>query len=50
MIIISIFTEAVRYIFVNPEIVGAVREMSFMAIIILILIFRPRGMFGKVDV
>ncbi len=50
VVIISAFTEVVRYIFVNPEIVGAVREMAFMAIIILILIFRPRGMFGKVDI
>ena len=50
VIILSIFTEAIRFIVVNPDVVGAVREMAFIAIVILILIFRPKGMFGKVDV
>ncbi len=47
---LSIINESVRFIVVNPEIIGAVREMLFIGIVILILIFRPRGMFGKVDV
>lgn len=47
---LGIIGESVRFIVVNPEIVGAVREMLFIAIVILILIFKPRGMFGRVDV
>lgn len=47
---LSIVNESVRFIVVNPEIVGAVREMLFIAILMLILIFKPRGICGRVDV
>ena len=50
VVVISVFTEVVRYISVNPEIIGAAREMAFMGIIILILIYKPRGMMGRVDI
>lgn len=35
---------------VNPELIGAMRQMLFMAILIAVLIYRPKGIFGKVDV
>ncbi len=50
--VVSIFTTAVHFTFgnVSPELIGALRQMLLMTIIILMLIFRPRGFFGKVDV
>ena len=53
--IISIFAlqiiyESLRFVTINPEIVGALRTMLFMGALLVILVFRPRGMFGKVDV
>ena len=53
--IISIFVlnityELLRFVTINPEIIGALRTMLFMGILLAILIFRPRGMFGKVDI
>lgn len=47
-----ITTTLMRFIFTNvsPELIGAMRQMLFMLILLLILIFRPRGMFGKVEV
>ena len=49
---IAILTEFVKYQFVwiSPELIGALRQMLLMAAIIIILIFKPRGIFGKVDV
>src|SRR3989338_9622780 len=47
---LSIVSEAMRYIVVRPDLIGAVREMSYVVILILILIYKPRGIFGKVDV
>ncbi len=35
---------------INPDLIGAFRQMLFMAILIVILIYRPKGIFGKVDV
>ncbi|MBI3035579.1 branched-chain amino acid ABC transporter permease [Candidatus Woesearchaeota archaeon] len=48
--ILYALSESIRFIVVNPSIVGAFREMVFAVVLILILIFRPRGMFGKVDI
>ena len=47
---LSIISEAMRYIVVSPSLIGAVRDMAYVVILILILIFKPRGIFGKVDV
>ena len=49
---VGAFTEIVKFIFTNvsPELIGALRQMLLMAIIIVLLIYRPRGMFGRVDV
>ena len=48
--LLSAVSEAMRYIVVNPSLVGSIRDISYVVILIIILIFRPRGMFGKVDV
>jgi len=50
--VVALFTltEAVRFVVVAPALVGAVREMLFAVILITILIFKPRGIFGRVDV
>lgn len=47
---LSIVSEAMRYIVVSPALIGAIREMAYVIILILILIYKPRGIFGKVDV
>ena len=48
--VLSVFATSLSFVVVSQALIGAVREMLLMAILILILIFRPRGMFGKVDV
>ena len=52
VVALSIITESMRFMFtdIQPELIGAMRQMLFMAILIVILIYKPRGMFGKVDV
>ena len=50
--IFSVITTLIHFTFtnINPELIGAMRQMLFMAILIIILIYRPRGIFGNVDV
>ncbi|MBI3027753.1 branched-chain amino acid ABC transporter permease [Candidatus Woesearchaeota archaeon] len=53
--VISVFallalSEAMRFVLVSPALIGPVREMMFEVILILILLFKPKGIFGKVDV
>jgi branched-chain amino acid transport system permease protein len=48
--VLEIIYESLRFVTINPDIVGALRTMLFMGILLVILIFRPRGFFGKVDV
>lgn len=47
---LQIIYESLRFVAINPELVGAVRNMLFMSALIIILIYKPRGIFGKVDV
>ncbi len=47
---LSIASEAMRYIVVSPELIGAVRGIAYVIVLILILIYKPRGILGKVDV
>lgn len=42
--------ELVRFIVVSPLLIGPVRDMAFVVILIAILLYRPRGILGKVDV
>ena len=50
--VLSIFMDMIRFLFgnISPELIGALRQMLLMVIIIAILIYMPRGIFGKVDV
>lgn len=50
VLIISISAELLRFVVVNPSIVGAFREMLFAVVLLIILLFRPRGILGRVDV
>ena len=44
-------TVAMSFLFtkVSPELIGALRQMLFLAILIAVMIYRPKGLFGKVD-
>lgn len=52
VIVVSILLNAIQFAFasVSPELIGAMRQMLLMLILLLILIFKPRGILGKVDV
>ena len=47
---LSFVSEGMRYITVNPSLVGSIRDISYVVILLIILIYMPRGIFGKVDV
>ena len=49
-LLLFIIIDLLRFLVVSPELIGSVRQMSLMLILILILIFKPRGVLGKVDV
>ena len=49
VIMLVMLTEAVRFVAISPAIIDAVREMVFAVVLIIILIFKPRGIFGKVE-
>lgn len=34
----------------NPDVAGALRQLAFALLILLVLLLRPRGLFGKIDV
>lgn len=34
----------------NPDVAGALRQLAFAGLILLVLLLRPRGLFGKIDV
>lgn len=48
--LLAIISELVRYVPLKPELVGAVEGMLYIILLILIFIYRPKGIFGKVDV
>jgi len=48
--VLSILSESVRFISFSPALLGAFRDMVFAVALIAILLFKPRGVFGKVDV
>lgn len=50
VLVIGTLADATRFVQFNPEVVGAFRQMLLMGLLLVILIYRPRGMFGKVDV
>ena len=48
--LLYIISESLRFVVVSPSLIGAVREMLFAVVLIIILLVKPRGIFGKVDV
>jgi len=48
-IILFVIPEALRFVGMPSAILGPMREIIFALILLLILIYRPRGIFGKVD-
>jgi branched-chain amino acid transport system permease protein len=48
-IILFLIPEPLRFIGFPSAILGPMREIIFALILLLILIYRPRGIFGKVD-
>ena len=41
--------EAIRFVPLDPELVGAIREIIFASILGLVILYRPRGLIGKVE-
>ena len=52
VIVVSLLLSAIQFVFttISPELIGAMRQMLLMLILLLILIYMPRGILGKVDV
>lgn len=48
-VVLFLVPEPLRFIGLPSAIVGPVREMLFALVLLLILIYRPKGLFGKVD-
>ncbi len=48
-VIIFLIPEPLRFIGFPSHLVGPLREIIFALVLLLILIYRPRGLFGKVD-
>ncbi len=49
-LLLFIIVDSLRFLVVAPELIGPVRQMSLLVILLVVLIFRPRGIFGRVDV
>ena len=49
VIITTFLTETIRFVPRPSQYIGPLREIIFLSILIAILIFRPRGILGKVD-
>lgn len=48
--LLFLIVDSLRFLVVSPELIGPVRQMSLLIILLIILILRPRGILGKVDV
>ena len=46
--LIIILPEALRFLPLNPEILGAIRQILFSALILIVVLARPKGILGKV--
>ena len=49
-IVVSASSELLRFVVINPSFVGAFREMLFAIVLLTILLFRPKGILGKVGI
>lgn len=46
-IILYLFSEMLRFLPIPPAIVGSLRLMIFMALLILVIVYRPKGIMGR---
>lgn len=49
VIIYFAIPEALRYLNLSPEVLGAVRQIIFSALLLIIILVRPKGIMGKVS-
>lgn len=47
--IIILLPEALRFVSLPPSMIGPMRQILYAVLLILILMYRPRGLFGRVD-
>jgi len=47
--IIILLPELLRFVSLPPDMIGPMRQIMYALLLILILMYRPRGLFGKVD-
>ena len=47
--LIILLPEALRFLPFNPEVVGALRQIVFAVLVLGVIIWRPKGMLGKVE-
>lgn len=47
--LVMLIPEALRFFDFPPSIIGPIREIIFAAVLLLVLTYRPRGLWGKVD-
>src|SRR3989338_1223528 len=49
VILVSILLSAISFAFANisPQLIGAMRQMLLMLVLLLVLVYRPRGILGK---
>jgi len=45
---VVLLPEALRFVSIPPSVVGPLRQMIYATILMAVLLFRPRGLFGKV--
>ena len=49
VLVISIFTIGIRFLGFSPAVLGPLRDIVYALLLILVLVFRPRGILGRVD-
>ncbi|MBI2552485.1 branched-chain amino acid ABC transporter permease [Candidatus Uhrbacteria bacterium] len=48
-VVVILLPEILRFLPLNPEVVGALRQIIFSALVLIVIIWRPKGMLGKVE-
>ena len=48
-VIIILLPEMLRFVALPPSMIGPMRQIMYALLLILILLYRPRGLFGKID-
>ena len=48
-VVLIALTESLRLVSLSPALVGPMRLMIYAVVLMVILVYRPRGLFGKVD-